>query len=540
MKENTKISLLGVIIFSIGYTYANVKYPLIIRHILDSMETNNIIPWQSFAFLALMILLLVGCNYVRHILKVLYLNTIKHRYRTNILKNIFKVNSDSLSSEKEAEYTSIFNNDISLVTKDYNETILNICNSVITIFFSITAIVQIHSMFAIVSLLAFTFIALVPRVFRGFLQNQKQNISDTMKYFNIMLKDNLFCLPVFKMYGVTDRLNGKVFDASLNTNEATMIYEKTQAKANLATMLIGYSNDFVIVLLGVIHIFEGKLTIGSLLAIIQITSLLANPITTLSYHINTLQSILPVKKKLEELSKPKTIKSVLTISDKMMNLQTKNISYQKDEKQILSNVNISFERGKKYLLVGKNGCGKSTLLKILNQNLLDYTGDIQYNHKVLDYGCIRPNTTMVYQEPYLFTATIMENITLGKKVDEHDFSKISSLLGIEQLVLDPDESKVYHLSSGEKQKIAIARALVCKPEILLLDEAYSAIDTKTREKIEAYLLDQSFTMINIAHIFNKDLLIRYDEIIVMDEGKILEHIHFDKLSNAVASSLFPN
>lgn len=278
----------------------------------------------------------------------------------------FAKHSEPLSSEQEAEFLSVFNNDIPMVCSDYYQTILSMIYSVVTILFSMTALANINGWIALMVVLNFVLLAVVPMAFKQALQRYKRQISETLKRYNVNLKDSIFCIPVIKSYLAEKEMLCHVNQAGQQANDADYSYTKVQENANLASMLIGYLNDFLVLVIGVYLIINGRMTVGALLAVIQISNIIANPITTLSYHINALHAVMPIKQNLwkmvqdvpKESTKSKTALPVQKI-------RLSDVSVVRDGRAILDHVTLELNAGKRYLLVGKMAVARALCSKQL-------------------------------------------------------------------------------------------------------------------------------------------------------------------------------
>ena len=173
-------------------------------------------------------------------------------------------------------------------------------------------------------------------------------------------------------------------------------------------MLIGYLNDFLVLVVGVYLILNGRMTVGALLAVIQISNIIANPITTLSYHINALHAVMPIKQNLWKMVQDAPRKSTkIKTAAPVQKIRLSDVSVVRDGRAILDHVTLELNAGKRYLLVGKNGCGKSTLLKTINRNITPDAGEIRMDgtlYPQITQESFSQNVLMDYQESYLFTA----------------------------------------------------------------------------------------------------------------------------------------
>ena len=207
---------------------------------------------------------------------------------------------------------------------------------------------------------------------------------------------------------------------------------------------------------------------------------------------------------------------------------------------MLSRISFAIGRGEKIGIVGLSGAGKSTIFKLLLKEYEDYKGEIKFDGLSLreispkDYYA---QTAAVLQDTEVFNLSLRENITIGKeKFDRASFERALDVAhvrgflhklpqGVDTLIGE----KGVKLSGGEKQRLGIARAVYKEPELLLLDEATSHLDIESEKKIQESLHEffQSVTAVVIAHRLTT--IKEMDRIIVIENGRIVEHGSFSKL-----------
>ncbi len=201
---------------------------------------------------------------------------------------------------------------------------------------------------------------------------------------------------------------------------------------------------------------------------------------------------------------------------------------------VLDGIDFSVNKGEMICILGRSGCGKSTLLKMLAGFLSPSSGEILLNGKpVADPG---PDRCVVFQEDTLFPwLTVKENIAFGlkgqtrdKKAFDEEVERFLSLVGL-------SEFRNYlprEISGGMKQRVALARVLILKPEVLLMDEPFASLDAQTREEMQNFLLslweNLSHTIIFVTHDVTEAVTLA-DRILVMskDPGRIREEIRVD-------------
>lgn len=207
-------------------------------------------------------------------------------------------------------------------------------------------------------------------------------------------------------------------------------------------------------------------------------------------------------------------------------------SYSPQSDSIFEDLSLSIKKNNITALVGKSGSGKTTLINLLLKFYEPGRGTIEVDG--VDLSEIERTSWLerigyVSQEPFIFHATIKENISFGKECPEEDVVEAAKLAGAHQFIMNLEKGydtvvgeRGMKLSGGEKQRIAIARAILRKPQIVIFDEATSALDAKTEKIVQETIkrISSSYTVILVAHRFSTVKIA--DKIMVFSEGKLLE------------------
>ena len=206
-------------------------------------------------------------------------------------------------------------------------------------------------------------------------------------------------------------------------------------------------------------------------------------------------------------------------------------SYKNDE-NVLKNLNFTIKAGSQVVLTGANGAGKSTIFKLLLKLLDVKAGKILVDGKNLydiDEQSWLNNIGWVAQEPYIFKSSLRENITLGRACSKTQLERVTQLVNLTEFIkkqehgYDSIVGGSIKLSSGQKRRLGLARALLCNPKVLLLDEPMENLDSKNEELIKSVLekLKGKVTVIIIAH--RRQTIEAADKIIILDKGTIKEY-----------------
>lgn len=236
--------------------------------------------------------------------------------------------------------------------------------------------------------------------------------------------------------------------------------------------------------------------------------------------------------------------------DKMLHLQ--DITVVKKNKEIVAVNELTVKTGKVTALIGPNGAGKSSLLKVMALLENPTTGTILFNGSQVFPGKVnlsdRRKVSVVFQQPLMLDTTVYNNVAIGLKfrktptrlIKEKVFYWLKQF-GIDHLA----EDRAKNLSGGEAQRLAIARAMATNPEILFLDEPFSALDLPTRRKLlkdfQRILNETGTTTVFISHDYHE---VRYlcEDVILMFEGKMIDHgkveeLQFKRFTNEIGQFL---
>ncbi|QEN07381.1 ABC transporter ATP-binding protein [Oceanispirochaeta crateris] len=305
----------------------------------------------------------------------------------------------------------------------------------------------------------------------------------------------------------------------------------------LMTPLTGFLTGLTACLLlffGGRMVIWGELNPGDFVAVMAYLGMLAWPMVGAGFTVNLIQrgaaSLQRINQILDEKAEIRNVPNPLDV-DPFKELEIQNLNFHYGEDPIINDLSLKITAGETLGVLGRTGSGKSTLINLLPRILESPRGSILYNgmeiHN-LELSSLRKSILLIPQEAFLFSASILENILLGKKdATEKEVQEV-----IEMTTLDRDlknfpngvdtqvGEKGISLSGGQKQRIALARALIANPQVLILDDALSAVDTKTEEFILSrfFARREGLTSILISH--RVSTLMNAGNIIVLEKGRI--------------------
>ena len=304
----------------------------------------------------------------------------------------------------------------------------------------------------------------------------------------------------------------------------------------LIVTLIGTST-LLTIYIGGIEASKGNITTGTIAEFIIYVNMLSWPVASVGWLTSLIQRAEASQKRINEfLSDDSTIKNfgkqkIVSIDE----IEFKKVffKYEKSKNYALKEISFKIKKGETLGIFGKTGSGKSTILALITRNYDLSKGDILFNKKPIyeyDLESLRRKFGYVPQDGYLFSGTIEENISYSSsKIDRKNLNLASANAAIDgEIKKFPKKYKTkigergVQLSGGQKQRISIARAFYTKPEIYILDDCLSAVDSITERKIVKNLnkLSSKTTSIVVSHRIMS--LVKCDNIIVLDKGKIIE------------------
>ncbi|MEY8293251.1 ABC transporter ATP-binding protein [Limosilactobacillus caviae] len=307
---------------------------------------------------------------------------------------------------------------------------------------------------------------------------------------------------------------------------------------------VGY---LVIAVVGAIQVIHGQITLGNVQAFLQYTNQFSQPIAQIANLSNTIQqTIASAERIFEVLDEPemddKIKETPVLAGTNLPKVEFKDIQFSYTDEPLIQDFNLKAPRDKMVAIVGPTGAGKTTII-----NLLERFYDPQGGHIYLDgqdtssmtRDDLRKHIAIVLQDTWLFTGTIFENIKYGNEnaSDEEVYHAAKMARADEfirelpdgyQTVLDESASNI---SQGQRQLLTIARAFLADPEILILDEATSSVDTRTEVLIQEAMnaLQQERTSFVVAHRLST--IRKADQIVVVNHGKIIETGNHESLMN---------
>ncbi len=498
---------------------------------------------QLVGFGVLGIALLCGGCLFAYISKPKFISKASSQYKNYVFSELSQKGISAFSNENTSTYISALSNDINSIENGYLVSIFTVLDQVFMFVGAFSLMLYYNPMLTFVSIAFASLPLLAALLTGGLVQKHEKVVSAKNDSYMAMLRDCLSGFSVIKSFRAEKQMQRlfaeKVADSENSKEKRRKAAIIVRAAADAAGSLLQVG----IMLFGAYLALSGNgISAGSVLVFVQLLNYIINPIAAIPTAISEISASKGLIAKLATALE----KSVRTNGEYVPaklddRIELKNVNFGYEEGQtVLKNVSAVFEKGKSYALVGASGSGKTTLLNLLMAGNGNYSGEILFDGqelKAISSESLYNTVSIIQQNVFVFNDTIKNNITMFSEFEQGEVEQAIGLSGLSKLVTRNGEDYLCgengcNLSGGEKQRISIARSLLRKSPVLLVDEATAALDKETAYNVFDSILNlQGLTRVVITHALEASLLKRYDNILVMKNGEIAESGSFDELMN---------
>ena len=540
--KNHQKAFYAFMIFNILVPLSNIAFAYSIKGIIDSgMSKNKEDLTQAILVGAGVIFIYAGLNFISFQLRNKLVRKIMSGYKNKVFQSILDRDYREFSKETSGKFISILTENMKKIEQDYLHQYFNISKNLSLMIFSLIAMF-IGNWFLTLLVIIVSSIAMLISGFIGkksaFMQNRAMIVEQT---YLAKIKDIIAGFLVIKSFNVKEAIYQDYSYVSENLEEIYFTKGKFDVLSNVISQLSGMIVFLVAFGGGMYLVFNGYTSIGSVTAIVQLVNFVVMPVNEVGMGITKFREGQVTLEAFEVQDVPEfQTGKTKEYFNEVITFSNVDFSYPNTEGKIFNHLSVKIQKGEKIAIVGRSGSGKSTLLNLLlrfyevtsghilidNQDLQDISIESLYNLM-----------TVVQQDVYIFDDTLKANITLNQSFTEYDIKQAVQQSGLESYVLENElglqvlcGENGSNLSGGQKQRLSIARALIRKTPILLLDEATSSLDNQVTTEIENSILKiQDLTALVVTHKLNELIWKKYDRILFMKDGSIVEDGSFDEL-----------
>lgn len=538
-----KYFLLGSIPLTLICGLLSVMLIYAVQNIVDCIISGKI---EALRIIIILLVAILIVNFVLGYFSSLLNAKISQKLHLSIKKDLFQAILNQRYQEFKqtsvGSILSIFENDIGFVEEYYFDNIFVIIRNIIVLIVTITYLLILNLPMGILLLICTMIILLLPLLLGKTIDPMSEECSSNKGKFISQLKDYCEGIDVIRAYNIEKHVLNN-YDENLKILENKLFQLRKKIGLYNQTMITG--NYFIIVIsfsLGAILVINKNISVGELIAITQVINLIMQPIGDMSSALVEINGSLTVRRKLEKILERKGQSKHHEkeyLEDNFYGIECRNVSYIREDSSLaLHKITLKLEPKKKYIIVGPSGCGKTTLLKVLADMLYVSSGYISINgmNYTENEKLVKNMISLVQQDIFIFNDTVENNIQLYHKYEKESFNNAIFVTGLKENLKDRIQSECSesgdNLSGGEKQRIAIARAILRDSPVLLLDEVTSALDRPTAKVIlnNIFAMEDK-TVVFVTHKIEEDFLKKADCIICMNEGTIIESGTWSELIN---------
>jgi ATP-binding cassette subfamily B protein len=503
--------------------YLNFQISFTILDLVNEVTAGNMSGFAAYATdLAILLSAQIPLRLLFSFLRGRFIKNTLLKMKTEYIKKVFGKNINEFNKENNAKYISALTNDFNLIEIDYITGILKVLEGItnfltgVIIIIIISPIILAVGIFVIIVSVAISSIATRP------VKKKNKERSTLLEEYSAFTKEVLSAFNIIKTNDLETRVS-ETFKKQSDKVQSKQYQIDKLISFVYALNNVNFGFTVFALLLTVSYLaITGIATIASVVVIIQNTFNIVGPIAELAEALPKIITSNALFEKIDaSLKNIEDYKENKSFDGFKKKIELKNVSFSYDNDLVLDDITLSFEKGKKYLVVGPSGGGKSTILRLLRKYFNPAKGTILidgFNLKDIKKVDYFNKIANIEQQVFLFEDTLKNNLTLYKNYTNQEIMDAIKRAGLEDFLKNHKEGLKYkivdngkNVSGGEKSRIAIARGLLNKADIILLDEAFASLDYNKAKEIEDSILAlKNVTIINVSHVKIKENLVKYD------------------------------
>lgn len=484
------------------------------------------------------ILVAFGAGYAELYIMTWLGQRVQDDIRMQIFRHIQKLHTGYFDRTPVGRIVTRITNDVNALNEMFSSGVIAVIGDIFMLTLIVGALLYLNWQLALITFIVLPLLIGATMIFRAKVRNVYRIVRTKLAALNAFTQEHITGMSIVQLFNREKRTHSKFDEINRGLRSAHFRSIYYYAMFFPTVEIIGSLSVALLLYFGGLKIYEGVLTFGGLVAFIQLVEKFYRPIRDLSEKYNILQAsmasserifnLLDTKPDIKEIQVPKVIRNVKG----KIQFENSWFAYN-DEDWILKDISFSVNSGEKVAIVGSTGAGKTTLVSLLFRFYNLQRGAIKIDGvDIADMKLddLRGLLGLVLQDVFLFTGDYASNVRLrDKNITDEQVKMALERVGYSRFLRDEKDGihtevkeRGATLSTGQKQLLSFARALAFDPQILILDEATSSVDTETEQLIQTALdkLLEGRTSIIIAHRLST--IEKADKIIVLHHGEIRE------------------
>ena len=537
--KSEKLQILKLLLIKILQMTTNVAMIFLIGKSIEALISSSFSGSKFILFMLLIIGLNIFLIKIEASISYKASYRIKNTLRERLMKKVFSFKMEYGSKVSISEVINLGVEGIEQLNLFYSALLPQLLFSLIGPLILFCILSFLNFKIAIIMLLL---IPLIPLAIMMVQKLAKKVVKTYWKsYTNLseVFIDFLYGLTSLEVFNAdedyNDLLNEKAEDFRVKTMKLLMM----QLNNITVLDLISYAGSALGIILSIYYYSKGQLSVFAAFSFILLSQEFFLPLRRLGALFHVAMNGITAANSLFEILEIESIEDFKNlIQDEKVDVEVKNLNFSYGEKEILKGLNMKIKSNKITAIVGESGCGKSTLAKLIGGFERNYDGEILYNGlSEISNDSLNENIMLVDNTPYFFKESLRYNLKMANKNADDDklievleevglYSYFKNIGGLDSIL----ESAGNNLSGGQKQRLAIGRALLKEPKILILDESISNIDKESEDLILNLIqkLKEKMTIILITHRLNT--VLKADYIYYLDNKKVAEEGSFEEIS----------
>ncbi len=543
-RNKARFVLLIVLLIANGITVVN--FALVMGRLMDCAVGNEQELLAALAaniiYLVFSILLLAFYSWT----EAAVIADARGSLKKDVFMGIMGKSVADFDSAGSGEYINELSNNVNMLESVYFRNIIQAMESLVAFLSATVICISIQpQILALMLLLALVTLG-VTKFTAAAMEKTSENFARCSQEYMQDLQDAFGGFRLILSFGIMKAILKKHDLKNVSMEQAKRKNRNQLILCSCMGLFTGFFSTVVIMAVTVWFCLQGMLSVGMVIAFGQLIGKIINPVTELPTIIANFRTARPLQARMEKLMDGNRKAGAETLPGIRDGITLEQLSFRyQEDKEVLQELSFRFENGRHYAIVGSSGSGKSTMLSLLSGYYPDYEGRILLDQTELRQLSEKSRCSLVgvvSQDAFLFNDTLQNNITLFEDCSRQMLDKAIEEAGLKEFVdtlpaglQTMVEESGKNFSGGEKQRISLARVILRRSSVLLLDEFTANLDERTAKEIEQRILARKDSLvITVTHRLNQEILRQYDRILVLSQGKLAASGTYEELQQKKA------